>query len=64
MVRWFKEEADSAEGGQKSTICAFQAWQYLIVQVADRQIVQYDNLRESMEYPTSNPLRWILDCIM
>ena len=64
MVRWFKEEADSAEGGRKSAIRALQAWQYLIDKAAARQIVQYDELRMLMEYPTSNPLGVILHCIM
>ena len=64
MIRWFKEEADSAGSGRKSAILALQAWQYLICKAADRQIVQYDDLRELMEYPTSNPLRWVLHCIM
>ena len=64
MIRWFKEEAHRAEGGRKSAILALQAWQYLICKAADRQIVQYDDLRELMEYPTSNPLRWVLHCIM
>ena len=64
MTRWFKEEADSAEDGRKSAIRALQAWQYLIGKAAARQIVQYDELRVLMEYPTSNPLGVILGCIM
>lgn len=64
MVRLFKEEADRAEDGRKSAIRALQAWQYLIGKAAARQIVQYDELRVMMEYPTSNPLTVILGCIM
>ena len=64
MTRWFKEEADGAEDGRKSAIRALQAWQYLIGKAAARQIVQYDELRMLMEYPTSNPLGRILGCIM
>ena len=64
MIRWFKEEANSAERGRKSAIRALQAWQYLIGKAAARQIVQYDELRVLMEYPTNNPLGRILGCIM
>ena len=64
MTRLFKDEADSAEDGRKSAIRALQAWQYLIGKAAARQIVQYDELRMLMEYPTSNPLGRILGCIM
>ncbi len=64
MVRRFKKETDSAKDGRKSAIRALQAWQYLIGKAAVRQIVQYDELRLMMEYPTCNPLVHILGCIM
>ena len=64
MVRWFKEEADSAESGRKSAVRALQAWQYLIGKASARQIAQYDELRGMMGYPTNNPLGVILGCIM
>ena len=63
MIRWFREEADSAEVGRRSAIRALQAWQYLIGKAAARQIVRYDELRVMMEYPTGNPLGRILECI-
>ena len=63
MIRWFKEEAGSAEVGRKSAVRALQAWQYLIGKAAARQIVRYDELRIMMEYPTNNPLTQILECI-
>ena len=63
MIQWFNEETDSAESGRKSAIRALQAWQYLIGKAANRQIVQYEELRELMEYPDGRPLGVILACI-
>ncbi len=64
MPTWFTEVANAAEAGEKAPIRALQAWQYLIAKASNRQIVQYEELRELMEYPTSNPLGKILGCIM
>jgi hypothetical protein len=64
MVRRFKTVSDAAPTGDKSAIRALQAWQYLIGKASNRQIVQYEELRILMGYPTSNPLGSILGCIM
>ena len=64
MVREFNSVTDSADTGEKSAVRALQAWQYLIGKAANRQIVQYEELRILMDYPTSNPLASILGCIM
>lgn len=64
MTVWFKEQSDAADPGEKAAIRALQAWQFLIAKAANRQIARYEELRELMEYPTSNPLRSILGCIM
>jgi putative restriction endonuclease len=64
MLRWFNAETDSKPVGEKSAVRALQAWQYLIGKAVNRQIVQYEELRILMEYPTSNPLTPILGCIM
>lgn len=64
MAQEFNSISDAAETGEKSAIRALQAWQYLICKAANRQIVQYEELRLLMDYPTSNPLSSILGCIM
>lgn len=64
MLRWFTDEANAAGSGAKAAVRALQAWQYLIAKAANRQIAQYEELRQLMEYPTSNPLASILGCIM
>ncbi len=64
MITWFNDMTESAGTGRKSAIRALQAWQYLIGKAANRQIVQYEELRILMEYPTNNPLSFILGCIM
>jgi hypothetical protein len=64
MVRWFDDVTNQAETGDKSAVRALQAWQYLIGKASNRQIVQYEELRQLMGYPTSNPLGSILGCIM
>ena len=64
MVCWFDDVTNQAETGEKSAVRALQAWQYLIGKASNRQIVQYEELRQLMGYPTSNPLSSILGCIM
>lgn len=64
MIKEFNSVTDSAGSGEKSAVRALQAWQYLIGKAANRQIVQYEELRLLMDYPTSNPLSSILGCIM
>jgi hypothetical protein len=64
MLQQFNDVVNDAESGMKSATRALQAWQYLIGKAANRQIVQYEELRILMEYPTSNPLASILGCIM
>ena len=64
MVQWFNDLTESADTGRKSAVRALQAWQYLIGKAANRQIVQYEELRILMDYPTSNPLAFVLGCIM
>lgn len=64
MIKEFNTETDAAGTGEKSAVRALQAWQYLIGKAANRQIVQYEELRILMDYPTNNPLASILGCIM
>lgn len=64
MLKMFNDMTDSAGSGEKSAVRALQAWQYLIAKAANRQMVQYEELRILMDYPTSNPLAPILGCIM
>ena len=64
MLRWFTNVTEDTATGKKSAVRALQAWQYLIGKAANRQIVQYEELRILMEYPTSNPLTPVLGCIM
>ena len=64
MVQYFDDITNNAKAGRKSSIRALQAWQYLIGKAANRQSVKYEELRNLMGYPTSNPLASILDCIM
>lgn len=64
MRRWFNEVTENATIGNKSAVRALQAWQYLIAKAVNRQIVQYEELRILMEYPTCNPLTPALGCIM
>ncbi len=64
MPQYFDTIVSSAESGMKSAIRACQAWQYLIGKASNRQISRYEELRELMGYPTSNPLGGILGCIM
>ncbi len=64
MRRWFNEVTENAAIGNKSAVRALQAWQYLIAKAVNRQIVQYEELRILMEYPTCNPLTPALGCIM
>lgn len=63
-MKQFSSAVNEAETGMKSAIRALQAWQYLIGKAANRQIVQYEELRILMDYPTSNLLTQILGCIM
>jgi hypothetical protein len=63
MTRWFTDVTNAAETGEKSSVRALQAWQYLIARASNRQIVKYDELRELMEYPDNRPLSSILGCI-
>jgi putative restriction endonuclease len=64
MISEFNSVTESAASGEKSAVRALQAWQYLIGKAENRQIVQYEELRILMDYPTSNPLGSILGCIM
>lgn len=64
MISTFDDLTNKAKSGQKSSVRALQAWQYLIGKAHNRQIVKYDELRILMGYPTNNPLNSILDCIM
>jgi hypothetical protein len=64
MVSWFDEVTETAGTGEKSAVRALQAWQYLIGKASNRQLVQYEELRVLMNYPTSNPLSSVLGCIM
>lgn len=64
MLRWFNKMTEEAGAGEKSAVRALQAWQYLIGKAANRQIVQYEELRILMDYPTCNPLTPALGCIM
>lgn len=64
MLRSFNKVTEDTVTGKKSAVRALQAWQYLIGKAANRQIVQYEELRILMEYPTSNPLTPALGCIM
>lgn len=64
MLRSFNKVTEDTATGKKSAVRALQAWQYLIGKAANRQIVQYEELRILMEYPTSNPLTPALGCIM
>ena len=64
MIRKFNVLVEGEGVGEKSAVRALQAWQYLIGKAANRQIVQYEELRTLMGYPTSNPLGKILGCIM
>ena len=63
MPRWFTDVANAAETGEKASVRALQAWQYLIAKACNRQIAKYDELRELMEYPDNRPLSPILGCI-
>jgi hypothetical protein len=64
MLMKFDDVVKSADSGMKSAIRAQQAWQYLIGKAFNRQISRYEELREMMGYPTSNPLGVVLGCIM
>lgn len=64
MPLQFDDVVNSADSGIKSAVRAQQAWQYLIGKAFNRQISRYEELRELMGYPTSNPLGVILGCIM
>ena len=64
MMQWFSEVSNNAKAGEKSAIRSLQAWQVLIGKASNRQIVQYDELRELMEYTDNRPLSSILGNIM
>ncbi len=64
MYQLFDDVVEDAETGKKSAARALQAWQYLIGKAANRQIVQYDELRLLMGYANNRPLSVILGCIM
>jgi putative restriction endonuclease len=64
MLQTFDELNEKAETGEKSAVRALQAWQFLIGKARNRQIVQYEELRQLLGYPTCNPLRHVLGCIM
>ncbi len=64
MPRWFTDVVNAADTGEKSAPRALQAWQYLIAKASNRQIAQYDELRECMGYANNHPLSSILGCIM
>ena len=64
MLRSFNKVTEDSASGTKSAVRALQAWQFLIGKAANRQIVQYEELRILMDYPTSNPLTPALGCIM
>ena len=64
MYEFFDNVVDKATVGNKSSVRALQAWQYLIGKAANRQLVQYDELSELMGYPDNRPMGSILKCIM
>ena len=64
MYQLFDDVVEDAETGEKSAVRALQAWQYLIGKAANRQIVQYDELRLLMGYSDNRPMGVILGCIM
>ena len=64
MIRWFNDLTEAAGAGRKSAVRALQAWQYIIGKAAMRHIIQYNELRILMDYPTNNPLSPVLSCIM
>lgn len=64
MYKLFDDVVEDTETGEKSAVRALQAWQYLIGKAANRQIVQYDELRLLMGYPDNRPMGVILGCIM
>jgi hypothetical protein len=64
MPQYFDDVVDNTETGEKSSVRALQAWQYLIGKAANRQIVQYDELSHLMGYSDNRPLGVILGCIM
>ena len=64
MYQLFDDVVEDAETGEKSAVRALQAWQYLIGKAANRQIVQYDELRLLMGYADNRPIGVILGCIM
>src|SRR6266568_3340187 len=63
MSTWFSDATNVAATGEKSSIRALQAWQYLIAKASNRQLVKYDELRQMMEYADNRPLSSILACI-
>ena len=64
MPQYFDEVVENTDTGEKSSVRALQAWQYLIGKAANRQIVQYDELSHLMGYTDNRPLGVILGCIM
>lgn len=64
MIVTFNKAVEAAETGTKSAIRALQAWQFLIAKASNRQIAQYDELKEIMDYADNRPLAVILGCIM
>jgi hypothetical protein len=64
MFRWFTDVVKDADSGEKSAIRALQAWQYLIAKANNRQIAQYEELCELMEYTDTRPVTPALGCIM
>ena len=64
MYKKFDNVVDNANIGNKSSIRALQAWQYLIGKAANRQLVKYDELKDLMGYSDNRPIGSILGCIM
>jgi len=64
MPTWFNDVVEQAATGERAAIRALQAWQYLIGKASHRQTVRYEELRQLMDYPTSNPLASALGCVM
>ena len=64
MCQLFDDVVENAKTGVKSAVRALQAWQYLIGKAANRQIIQYNELRVLMGYSDNRPMGVILGCIM
>ncbi|MPY66849.1 hypothetical protein F8S09_09130 [Deinococcus sp. SDU3-2] len=64
MPQTFNEAVQSSAPGENSALRALQAWQYLIGKAANRQLVQYEELRLLMDFPTPTPLTHPLGNLM